>query len=58
MPWNWLAPIRAWYSQAETSATFQGEATAKTDAVVEIAILNYEIAPDNQLNLLVGGKSG
>jgi hypothetical protein len=50
---NWQGPIRAWYNQAGTSATFRGETTAKTDAVVEIAILNYEINPDNQLHLQV-----
>jgi hypothetical protein len=50
---NWQGPIRTWYNRAETSATFQGETTAKTDAVVEIAFLNYEINPDNQLNLQV-----
>ena len=50
---NWLGPIRAWYSQAETAATLQGEITANTDAVVEVAILNYEVNPDNQLSLQV-----
>ena len=50
---NWLGPIRAWYSQAETAATLQGEITANTDAVVEVAILNYEVTPDNQLSLQV-----
>jgi hypothetical protein len=50
---NWHGPIRTWYIQAETSAPFQAEAEAKTDAVVEIAILNYEINPDNQMNLQV-----
>ena len=50
---NWLGPIRAWYNQAEAPGSFQGEITAKTDAVVEIAILNYEINPDNQLSLQV-----
>jgi hypothetical protein len=50
---NWQGPIRTWYNQAETSGGFQGETTAKTDVVVEIAILNYEVNPDNQLNLQV-----
>jgi hypothetical protein len=50
---NWQGPIRAWYNQAKTSAIFQGETTAKTDAVVEIAILNYAVNPDNHLSLQV-----
>jgi hypothetical protein len=50
---NWQGPIRAWYNQGEAPARFPGETTAKTDAVVEIAILNYEINPDNQLHLQV-----
>jgi hypothetical protein len=50
---NWQGPIRAWYSRAETSTIFQGETTAKADAVVEVAILNYEINPDKQLNLQI-----
>jgi hypothetical protein len=50
---NWQGPIRTRYNQAKTPTTFQGETTAKTDAVVEIAILNYEINPDNQLNLQI-----
>jgi hypothetical protein len=50
---NWLGPIRSWYNQAEAPGRFQGEALGKMDAVVEIAILNYEINPDNQLSLQV-----
>jgi hypothetical protein len=50
---NWQGPIRTWYNQAQASAAFQGETMAKKDAVVEIAILNYEINPDNQLHLQV-----
>jgi hypothetical protein len=50
---NWLGPTRNWYNQAEAPGRFQGEATAKMGAVVEIAIMNYEINPDNQLSLQV-----
>jgi hypothetical protein len=50
---NWQGPIRNWYNRPEISAIFQGETIAKADAVVEIAILNYEINPDNQLHLQV-----
>jgi hypothetical protein len=50
---NWLGPIRSWYGQAATPGSFQTGTTVKTDAVVEIAILNYEVTPDNQLSLQV-----
>jgi hypothetical protein len=50
---NWQGPIRAWFNRTEAPTSFQHEATAKTDAVVEIAILNYEINPDKQLNLQI-----
>jgi hypothetical protein len=50
---NWLGPIRTWYGQAEAPGSFQDETTGKIDAVVEIAILQYEITPDSQLSLQV-----
>ncbi len=50
---NWQGPIRVWYGQTESPDLYQGETTAKMDAVVEIAILHYEITPDNQLSLQV-----
>ena len=50
---NWLGPMRSWYNQAEAPGSFQGEALGKMDTMVEIAILNYEINPDNQLSLQV-----
>ena len=50
---NWQGPIRNWYNQPEAPGGIPGEAGAKPDAVVQVAILNYEITPDSQLNLQV-----
>jgi hypothetical protein len=50
---SWMVPIRTWYNQAEAVGSFKVEAPEKLDAVVEIAILNYELNPDKQLSLQV-----
>ena len=40
---NWLKPIRAWYS-AETSDVTYDEARARNDIVLEVGLLNFELA--------------
>jgi hypothetical protein len=50
---NWQGPIRTWYNQPEAPGSFTSEAGARPDAVVQVAILSYEINPDNQLHLQV-----
>jgi hypothetical protein len=39
---NWLAPIRRWYNQKESTLNYQDVVTKDTDAVFEIGLLNYE----------------
>ena len=40
---NWLAPIRAWYNENETSFGYVALPNKDTDAVVEVGIANYEM---------------
>ncbi len=40
---NWLAPIRAWYNENESSFGYVQLPNKDTDAVVEVGIANYEM---------------
>jgi hypothetical protein len=50
---NWLGPIRDWYAKPKSTSSFEDETTPAPDAVVETAILNYEITPDYRLSLQI-----
>ena len=40
---NWLAPIRAWYNENESSFGYVQLLNKDIDAVVEVGIANYEM---------------
>ncbi len=40
---NWMAPIRAWYNEDESSFDYVQLSNKNTDAVVEVGIANYEM---------------
>ncbi len=41
---NWLAPIRAWYNNDTSPLDYSDLGKEQVDAVLEVGILNYEIA--------------
>lgn len=46
---NWLGPIRNWYNQKNSPFNYTEQVFQKTDYVLEVGLLNYEIAPGNRL---------
>jgi hypothetical protein len=46
---NWLRPIREWYNSDISSFNYASLGADKSDAVLEVALVNYSVALDNRL---------
>jgi hypothetical protein len=53
---NWLAPTRAWYNDAEPAAGYADLPRDPSSYVLEVAVINYEIASFGRLLLQVAMK--
>jgi hypothetical protein len=46
---NWLRPIRDWYNSDTSSFNYASLGADKSDAVLEVALVNYSVALENRL---------
>jgi hypothetical protein len=46
---NWMAPLRAYYNDTKPDPTYASLAAGPSDAVLEVGVMNYEVALGSQL---------